>query len=75
MPIRIRIHDKRQKLCKSLIIREWWPSEVAIEWRLIRTEHARSGSYADPSKHCWALDLVREKCDGQQSAVAMNWRI
>jgi len=58
MSIRIRNHDNRQKLCKPLIFREWRPSEVAIEWRLIGTENGRSGSYADLSKHCYTTRVM-----------------
>lgn len=52
MPIRIRSHGKRQKLCKSLKFQKLWRSDVLLEWRLIRTENGKSCSYADPAKYC-----------------------
>jgi hypothetical protein len=52
MRIRIRCCDNDHKNCNRL---KWQGLSCMFQenrWRVIRTEMGRSGSYADPPKHC-----------------------
>jgi hypothetical protein len=54
MRIRIRCRDNDHENCNWL---KWQGLSRMFQenrWRVIWAEIGRSGSYADPPKHCWA---------------------